>query len=123
MAIIDVDLNSVDDSMPLHPEGPLKVRVATKEKMRNKADDGDYIKCGCEPVDNEIRSWVWVNLSLKDDALKYTKRFLQAAGVQWTPNGKFDDDELLGKELYVNVTIGEWEGNKKNEAGLPYQAA
>lgn len=118
MAIINVNLNDADQKP--HPEGPTHVRIDKYEVKDNKEDDGQHILWTLEVVGSDNSTPLWLRTSLKKQALFVLNAFLKAAGVTRNPDGTFDADEALGKELVVNVGEEIWEGEPRNTVDRPF---
>jgi hypothetical protein len=123
MAVINVNLDAVEErERRVHQEGLLGVRVVDAEIRDNKAKDGQYINWRLDPIEGDNNSPVWLMTSLKPDALWNLKRFLKECGFQWESDGGFDTADVLGSEVYVTVTIEEYQGEPRNRVGMPYKA-
>lgn len=121
MAHINVNMNEAPDMDEVHPEGPLHVRVKEAKQQKNKDDDGQHIAWRLDPVGTTIKRPVWLRTSLKLENQGGLKSFLRACGFQWNADGSFNTDDVLGSELIVNVSVGEYNGAKTNEVKFPYK--
>lgn len=121
MAHINVNLNAAE-SEP-HADGPTLVRVKSAEVKDNKSTEGQHILWTLEVVQSENPTPLWLRTSLKSNALFVLNAFLKAAGVQKNPDGTFDTDEAIGRELFVTVGTEMWEGEPRNTVDRPFLPA
>ena len=47
------------------------------------------------------------------NTISFLRPLIEAAGLTW--GGEIDTDDLVGKEVLARVTVGEYQGNERNE--------
>jgi len=123
VAFINVNLNDVEDqSGDIHPEGRTNLRIVGSDLRETKAKDSQYIAWRLEVIDSENKRPVWLQNSLKPQALWNLKNLYKACmGSEFNPEG-FDTTDLHGCEFGGVLTIEEYNGEKQNRCEGPYKA-
>ena len=135
MALIDVDLDTVDDGTVPIPEGNWLYRIVASEKKQNNDGKGFHIEWSVELAESVMASTVdgegkpmqvdkkgtkrAVRTSLKADALWNLKQFVSQSGGHWGREG-FQTEELHDHMVRITTSIQEYNGQPRNNLGPPY---
>lgn len=124
MARIPLDFNSIEDkAFPAYPVGKYKVCVKAIRQEPSKASGELMLKVELEIVDGPAGSpefagkKLFANYSLQPHAAFRAKRFISSAGIPAERMNDFDDEELVGRELFVGVTVEKYNGKDQNRVG------
>lgn len=124
MARIPLDFNTVEDkAFPAYPVGKYRVRVATERQEASKSSGELVLKVEFEIVDGPNGSTEFAgkklfgNYSLQAQAAFRVKRFLAAVGVPAEQMNDFDTADLVGRELFVQVSVEKYNGKDQNRTG------
>ena len=102
MPFIQINLDEVPDQELLDP-GWYRVRVEGAEVRKNRNNDGQHISWRLRVVEGQYENRVlFLNTGLSGGGERILKRFLKAAGFDWSPEG-FATEDVLGSELEVRV--------------------
>ena len=124
MAIINVNLNDVEDSSgDIHPEGETLVRIVDSELRDNKAGDAQYVSWRLKVLNTENNRPVYLITSLKPSALWNLKNLVKACGTDEFSMDSLDTSEYHGRELYVQIKNEEYDGQMRNQVSGPYKKA
>lgn len=106
-----VNLN-LDDVKDYVEEGWYLLRVVDAEIKEGNA--GEYINWRLEiqEVEEDVPP-VYHVTSFSVPSM--VRNFLKACNFQWNDDGSFHTEDVLGCELEAKLTIGEYQGNKRNE--------
>lgn len=121
MARIPLDFNTINDlGFPALPIGKYRVKVATVRQEPSKSSGELVLKVEFEIMDGPNGSSEFVgkklfgNYSLQTKAAFRAKRFIAAAGIPAERMNEFDDEELVGRELFVSVSVEKYNGKDQN---------
>ncbi len=115
-------LDKVETGLEPLPSGRYKVKLTHAEK-RTTQDGSEYIawQATVEGGEYEGRKIFW-NTSLKENALWNLKGLLEAAKVEFDPEG-FNTEDALGKLVELQIDVEEYEGRQVNRVSPNYYPA
>jgi len=112
MTRINVNLNDVESSFEVYPDGQYFVEI--KSSKVQQGENSTYIRWIAEILEGEyagkLVSW---NTSLAPNALWNLKKMLEAVGAEWDEEG-FDDEDVYGGRLIVVNEVQVYEGTERN---------
>jgi|SRR5215467_554132 len=127
MAVININLDDVDDGSDPVPEGQHLVRIKSAEAKHKEGSEYPYILVTMNPLDADPKFEkrnLRLTLSHHPNALWNMKRFLKAAGIEFETG--IDTDDFPNKELFVTVKCTPNPDDPqmiRNEISPPYSKA
>lgn len=110
---IEVNLDEVSSDIEAMPAGNYSVKVTRGDLKPGKV--GDFIAWELTVSDGKFEGRkLFTNTSLAVQSLWNMKRFLEACGFEWDPDG-FNTEDVLGSELEVVVSQEEYQERVRNK--------
>lgn len=109
------NLSDVETGFKALPADSYRVRIAAVEQKTSQTSGQPYLKFQLEVSDGEYQGRkLFANASLQSHALFTLKAILEACGAGWEEDG-IDTEDILGREMLVEVNISDYNGKETNE--------
>ena len=103
---VNLNLTNIKDL----EDGIYPVRVESVEQTKSKSSGNPMLKVTFNVIDSNRK--LFDNFSFQDSALFKLRDFLVATNITFDENG-FDDQELIGREVRVQVQNEMYEGKSR----------